>query len=302
MNTWDPDDRSRSGFAALHPAVQCLFFASVISVTLGMDPLLLALSGLAAAGLIIRQQGIRKFGASLRLFLPTGLLMMLLNPLVSHNGVTILWYFPDGAPLTMESIVFGAAAAGMMLTLFGWFSCLQRVLTSDRIIYLIGQAAPRTALLISMILRLTGSCRHQWKAINAARYGLAPPGGSAVHRLHSTVTMLSTLIGWLLEHSLDTADAMKSRGFGAARRRAYSPFRFRAQDGRVCLLVAGSDAALIGARLFHVLDHGYYPVFYSAPAAPLRAGAVLLFGLLVFLPLLIEGKEALRWQFLKSKI
>jgi energy-coupling factor transport system permease protein len=37
-----------------------------------------------------------------------------LNPLFNHAGVTLLFYLPGGNPVTLESMVYGLAAATML--------------------------------------------------------------------------------------------------------------------------------------------------------------------------------------------
>lgn len=46
--------------------------------------------------------------------LPVCLLTMVMNPLFSHAGATMLFYMRNGNPVTLESIVYGLAS-GLML-------------------------------------------------------------------------------------------------------------------------------------------------------------------------------------------
>lgn len=57
----------------------------------------------------------------------------------------------------------------------------------------------------------------------------------------SRLRQSSVLMGWAMEDSLETADAMRARGWGACKRRTtYMPYRFTARDAvAVAMLLAG---------------------------------------------------------------
>ena len=50
--------------------------------------------------------------------LPACLLMMVINPLFSHEGATMLFYLKDGNPVTLESILYGV---GSVLCWPAWY-------------------------------------------------------------------------------------------------------------------------------------------------------------------------------------
>src|SRR5690606_15261610 len=86
--------------------------------------------------------------------LPMLLFMAALNPLFNHQGVTILFYLErSGNPVTLESILYGISSAIMFVTVIMWFSCYNKVMTSDKFIYLFGRIMPKLSLLLSMTLR-----------------------------------------------------------------------------------------------------------------------------------------------------
>ena len=70
--------------------------------------------------------------------LPLLLLTALINPAFNHEGQTILTYLSNGNPITLESIVYGVAAAAMLVAVICWFSCYNSVMTSDKFVYLFG--------------------------------------------------------------------------------------------------------------------------------------------------------------------
>ena len=114
--------------------------------------------------------------------------------------------------------------------------------------------------------------------------------------------MFDSLLSWALENSIDTADAMRARGYGLPGRTNYSLFRFHKRDGillGVILLLAAMIATFAFGGGFY---YAYYPSMQSVDSTLrdiLRYGVVLLF---MLLPSFVEIKENIQWNCLKSKI
>ena len=102
----------RDTFSDCHPAVNFAYLALVLafSMTL-MHPVCLLISLTGACCYLARLHGLRELGHSARWLVPMALLAALVNPAFVHQGVTILTYLPSGNPLTLESILYGLAAA-----------------------------------------------------------------------------------------------------------------------------------------------------------------------------------------------
>ena len=83
--------------------------------------------------------------------------------------MTVITYLGTGNPLTLESILYGLAAAAMLVTVIGWFSCYNAVMTSDKFIYLFGRIIPSLSLLFSMVLRFVPRFKAQLKTVSAAQ-------------------------------------------------------------------------------------------------------------------------------------
>src|SRR5690349_5231266 len=86
--------------------------------------------------------GLKAIRFNLLYMLPMLFILAIANPLFNHAGVTILFYMKDGNPVTLESILYGIAAACMLITVMIWFSCYNKVMTSDKFIYLFGRVIP----------------------------------------------------------------------------------------------------------------------------------------------------------------
>ena len=128
----------------------------------------------------------------------------------------MLAYLPSGNPLTLESIIYGVAASVMMISVICWFSCYNEVVTADKFIYLFGRLAPAMSLILSMSLRFIPRFKAQLNVVAQAQHCLGRDisTGGVIQRLHTAVMILSVMITWVLENSIETADSMKSRGYG----------------------------------------------------------------------------------------
>ena len=225
--------QSRDAFSSYHPAVNFLYFGLVLFFTMCfLHPACLLLSLAAALRYAVCLNGRRAVRRSLRYLLPAALLAALINPAFNHQGATILTYLPSGNPLTLESIAYGLAAAALLSAVVTWFSCYTAVMTSDKFVYLFGRVIPALSLVLSMALRFVPRFQVQARAVSQAQrcVGRDVSDGSLLQRLRNGVTILSILLTWCLENALETADSMKSRGYGLPGRTAFSIYRLDDRD------------------------------------------------------------------------
>jgi len=268
-----------------------------------LHPLCLGISLLCAVGYDIYLNGRRALGFCLKGILPMMVFTAILNPLFSHEGRTILTWLPSGNPLTLESILYGLAAAGMLASVVLWFACFNAVITSDKFVYLFGRIIPALSLVLSMALRFVPRFLAQLKVVTRAQKGLGkdPSRGSLVHRIRCAGSILSVMLTWALENGIDTADSMKSRGYGLPGRTAFSIYRFDKRDRQaLALLLLLGGAVLAGAAL-DGLTWRYFPsVKWST--TPLSFCVLAAYTALCALPLILNWKEDRKWNALRSKI
>jgi energy-coupling factor transport system permease protein len=297
--------RAADGFAAWHPAVNLLFF--VLVVTCGMflmHPVCLGLSFVCATAYAIRLNGRTALRFGLRFLLPVLLVTALLNPAFNHEGVTVLGYLPSGNPLTLESVLYGAAAALMLVTVVSWFSCFNTVMTSDKLVYLFGRVVPALSLILSLSLRLVPRYRAQIRVIADAQrcVGRDVSQGSVLARARQGARMLSVMVTWALENAIGTADSMRARGFGLAGRTAFSAYRVRRRDLAALVFLLACGGCLLVGTLLGGLRFLYFPVVGGAPVGPLTLGLFAAYLALCALPLAIDLQEDYRWKRSRSSI
>ena len=228
-------------FSALHPALTFCYFAAVLLLTmLVLHPVFLALSLLGALGYCAVLRGWRSLGRTLGWLVPFLVLMAALNALLNHAGVTMLFYLPNGNPVTREALCYGAAAAAMFAAVILWFQCCIVVMTAEKYLYVFGSALPGVSLLLSMALRFVPKFSAHIRSVRAAQasLGCGTREGSAWQRLKNGARILSVTVSWALESGISAADSMKSRGYGAGRRTYFGNYRFTRRDGVLSAVLA----------------------------------------------------------------
>jgi len=292
-------------FAGYHPAVTFLFFTLVLGFGMWFThPVCLAVSALGAFSYLYCLRGARALGKQLAMLVPVMLVTAAVNPLFSHEGLTILTYLPNDNPITLESICYGISAAAMLITVICWFACLSDVITSDKLVYLFGRVIPALSLLLSMALRFIPRFRAQARIITAAQRNLGrdPGQGTLRHRMRCAVTILSILVTWSLENAIETANSMKSRGYGLPGRSAYSIYRWSGRDTTAVLWMAFCAASVIAAAAAGALHWRYYPNIKGALSGAFTWYALGIYTLLCMTPWIIDVREARVWNALKSRI
>ena len=81
-----------------------------------MHPACLVISLGCAAAYNMYLNGGKAVKFQLAYLLPMMLMAAVVNPAFNHEGVTLLAYLPSGNPLTLESIVYGVAAALLLVS------------------------------------------------------------------------------------------------------------------------------------------------------------------------------------------
>lgn len=286
----------QGGFSGLHPLVNLVYFALVLAFTMFLShPAVLGLGLLLAALFALHCAGWQKFLRQLAMVLPVMLFAAVINPLVSHQGVTVLFRLPSGNAFTLEALLYGVSAAVRLGTALLWFVGWNAVMTSDKFVYLFGRVIPSLALTISMGLRFVPRLLRRTREVAQAQKALLPEESGLLAKVRRAGRVVSIVITWALENALDTADAMKSRGYGLPKRSAFSLYRFTLRDGLCLALVLLLGGAVLAGQLSGGLDWWYYPSL-SGSYSSLTPLWSLAFGLLAAFPLLFDGMEALQWR------
>ncbi len=292
-------------FAGYHPAVNFLYFVLVIGCSMFvMHPIFLAFSCIGGMAYYLYLKKWKALKTALWLMLPVFLVSTIVNPLFTHKGVTILAYFKNGNALTLESILYGMGSGIMLVTVLNWFSCYNVVMTSDKFIYLFGKIIPSMSLILSMVFRFVPKFQKQIEKVSNAQkcIGRDITNGSIFNRTHHGMKILSVMTTWALENSVETADSMRSRGYGLRGRNNFSIYRFDTRDKVMAILMSAMGLVVVAGIVSKTVYFLYYPMIVINEVTISSALVYLCYGVLCLLPVVINVIEDIKWHYLKSKI
>ena len=266
-----------------------------------MHPVFLVISCVGGMLYYIYLKGKKALKTSLWLMLPVFLISACINPLFNHEGVTLLFYFSTGNPLTLESIVYGLASGAMLVSVLNWFSCYQVVMTSDKFIYLFGKAIPAMSLILSMVLRFVPKFKNQITKVSDAQkcIGRDVTNGNTLEKAKHGMKILSIMTTWALESSVETADSMKSRGYGLRGRTNYSIYRFDNRDKMMLTGMILAGILLILGIMSETVYSLYFPVMEINSLNVQAVLVYVVYGILCTLPIVINVAEDIKWHYLK---
>lgn len=278
-------------FSGYHPVTNLLYFLLVIgSAMLLRDPVFIMISLIGGFSYSVYLGGSRRLSLLLRIIIPVSLLIIIINPLVNHQGLTIIKYFKNGNPFTLESIVYGAISAGMVAGVIALCTCWNDIMTSDKVIYLIGSGLPNLGLVISMTLRLIPHYRRQAKMVRDAQQGITLKSKSSLKRkIIGSVRVFSSMLTWSLEHGAELAYNMRRRGYGRGKRSQYSLYRFRKSDFIVLVLMIFLGSMIIVPAIGGHLFFTCFPTFIYAPFGVGKLMAYIAYIVLIMIPMLLDA-------------
>ncbi len=286
-------------FKNYHPLVNFIYFLAVITFAmLIMHPAYVAVSLGCSFIYSVLLKGRCAIRFNLLVILPIILFLGAVNPLFNHEGVTILGYLPSDNPLTLESILYGLCAGSVLGSVICWFSCYNEIMTSDKFVYLFGRIMPSLSLLFSMSLRFVPRFKHQFRQVALAQKSMGHNvfEGNLIKRMKSGLSILSVMVTWSLENAVETADSMKSRGYGMPGRTAFSLFKWSVRDGFALLLLGFLACVLLIATIFGFINVQYFPFISMAEPSVFSVVMLLCYGLLCTMPMVLEAREAKKWR------
>lgn len=220
------------GFEACHPAVNFIFFASVIygAVTF-KHPVFLLIAYLCAFAYSVKRCGKQAVILNLCL-LPLILAFALYYSSYHHFGVTVLRKNFINNDITLESIVYGLVIGLRFATLCMWLEAMFWVVSSDKVVYLFGKINPLLSLFLTILLRLIPRIGLEARRINLAQKGIGRGSnqGNVFQRFVNSLCIFSMLITWMISALALESDSMRSRGSLLRGRTAFSIYRFDNRD------------------------------------------------------------------------
>lgn len=223
------------------------------------NPIVLVAAGAAALLAGVSSGAGPSLRMPLRWSIGLGVMVIVVNGIVSQRGATILlrgWDLPvvGQIDITLEALAEGAVLALRIIVAIVVFAVWSACVDPDRILRAIRPFAARSALTATLITRMVPLA-----AADAVRLGEAAKlRGPAAAPVGRTATV-RRLVAGALDRSVDVAATLELRGYGLGVR-SHMP-RHRRAPGELGLLACGiaSLALLIGCAVTGIASFDAYP-------------------------------------------
>ncbi|HZV73735.1 MAG TPA: energy-coupling factor transporter transmembrane component T [Conexibacter sp.] len=273
--------RSASPLHAVRAAVGCALCAVLALPALLFDsPLVLGAVALAALAVGTAAGAGRQVRRALLLALPFVLVIALLNPLVTRDGLTVIARLGEVPVLgrldvTLEALVYGVVLGMRALALILCCALYAAVVDPDEVLRLFRRVSFRSALTATLATRMVPVLQRDGRRMADAqrcRPGAAP----------SRVALVRAVAAGALDRAVDVAAALEVRGYGTARRPPRVRVPWSRHDVAFAAVAVVLLATTVGARGGGAAAFGAYPALH----ADWRLGTWALAAALVLLPLL----------------
>ena len=276
-------------FASYHPALNLLFFVAVIAFTAcWTHPGLVAVSFLCALAYSARLRGPRAvaFGCALA----AALAFAALFALNVHFGVTNLARTPIGNSITVESLTCGIIVGIKVAAILVWLSCVLRVFTADKVVFLLGSVFPKAAMMLAVTLRAVPVAGDRARKIAVAQSGIGrgPGQGSILRRIANALRRASILVSWSIERFVEMSDSMRSRGAILRGRTAYSLYRFDNRDRALAVILVALITVCAAATALGETQMLFSPIIVLPKATSVSIAVFAAFLALCLLPLALQ--------------
>lgn len=285
-------------FSSYHPALNFIFFAAVITAAAVFNqPVFLAIGYFCAFIYSVKLNGRRAVFFNLALLL-LAILFALYYASYNHFGVTVLGVNFIGNSLTLESLVTGVVIGIRAAAVLMWGSCVNAVVSSDKIVYLLGRISPRISLFLSILLRMVPRIKAQARRVDIAQQaiGRGISQGSLLQRGRSVFRLFSILITWIMEYMIEVSNSMRCRGYTLRGRTAFSIYRFDHRDRGFVLTVFACISIVLMGVLLDQTQILYNPEILLNRITPLSGVFYAAYTLLCLLPLLVQNAGERRFE------
>ncbi len=249
----------------------CLALA-VAALTLS-NPIALAAMALAVLGAGIAAGVGRQVGRAALLGLPVVAAIVLINVLVSHNGLTVIVRLGNlpilgHTDITLEATVYGAILGlrAVALILCGILYTL--AVDPDEVLRLFRRVSFRSALSATLATRMVPILiRDGRRLAEAQRCRPGPPP--------SRLTLMRAACTGVLDRALDVAAALEVRGYGVARRPPAYRAPYSRHDLEFLFAAVAIAAVAIAGRVSGWASFTAYPSVHAAGWTAVGVAAAL---------------------------
>jgi len=279
--------RLASPLHATRASVGAAWTVALIAAALACEsPFVLAalVGAIVAAGVAV---GVgRQVIRSLRMAAIVALPIVVVNVLVSRDGLTVFLRLGDLGPfgqgdLTVEALLYGVVIALKVSLLMLATTLGSLAVDPDELLRGVRRLSFRSALTASLATRmipvLAGDARRLAEALRT-RDSRAREGNPLTRatRTRTQVTLVSAILSSSLDRSLDVAATLELRGFAEARRAQRRVIPWSRHDLMFAISAASIATLAIGARAAGIAAFDAYPEIKAAGATETLTLALVL--------------------------
>ncbi|NLL62726.1 MAG: energy-coupling factor transporter transmembrane protein EcfT [Ruminococcaceae bacterium] len=286
-----------SEFAEYHPIVNLCYFLLAVGITMfTLNPIFLSVSVVCAYIYSVLLGGMPALKFNIATMFVVGIIMTFINGFFSHNGATVLFYLNDNR-ITKEAFIYGLVSSIMLTTVIVWFSCFNRIMNSEKLVYIFGKFAPVIGLTLSMIFRFVPLLKTRYAEIHQGQQSMVGNQKMSIRdKISLRLKEVSILISWSLESSIETADSMAARGYGLRGRTSFTIFKFSRRDSVLLVLMVIFGGITIFGFSQGVGQMYFYPLIDVGKVTPLLMVSVVSYFLLLLLPILLDVWGTRKWK------
>jgi energy-coupling factor transport system permease protein len=274
-------ERRASPLHAARAAVAAAWSLALVFATLATaHPVVLGtllaimLLGAASAGVLNRVVWMLRFA------IPFAVVIALINPFVSHQGLTVIWRFGEVPPfgeidITLEALAYGGVLGLRALLLLCAAAIWSATVDPDQLLGLFRRVSFRSALTAALAVRMVPVLGQDGRRLDEARQCRAEPPGR--------VAVVRAVAAGALDRAADVAATLEVRGYRSAAPSAASADPWSRHDTAFALSAAAIVALSILANVAGIASFEPYPEI-SMDMGTAEAGLCCALALAALLP------------------
>lgn len=218
-------------FKNLNPYMNLLYFLSVIVTLYSTDNPIVIATFLIMTIIITLRFCNSNFIRTVKVFAVTALLVIIINPLVSHRGMTILFYI-GYTPITLESVFYGIIAGVKLFTILLMGSYFNIIMDYEKLAYVLAPLGNNLSLILSLSVKFIPEYLEKIKNIKDTQKtkGIVLDDKNKVNVAKSMTHILNAFFFITLEQGVITIKSIKSRGYLNREKKVRRDIRFRIID------------------------------------------------------------------------
>lgn len=256
----------------LNPVVILVWGGSIVLLSLLFDnPIYISILLLAITIAVKLSEIWREWGSVLKLCLWLSIGIIIINALVSYNGVHVLAAAPFKLPVigrpivTMEAIAYGAVMALKLIITISAFAFINLTVHPDNImlVFLKMKFPQKSVFITSLSTRFIPCLVDDVQRIGDAyrTRGMQFNSGNWLSKLKKRAGVILPLLTNSLDRSIQVAEAMEARAFGTGYQRSfYKNITFSRLDVFILTICAIPLVLGIILRIMNYGGYQFYPI------------------------------------------